>query len=111
MKIKIKGDESEFIIDPEDRDLIIAANKELDRLDDDKKELIEFIIEHNLSHCDTTRPNPNLPTSIGKSIGTLLCQESTVFLFNLMGNPEHIKVKLDKLKAEHLIGENTSKFI
>ena len=111
MKIKIKEDESEFIIDPEDRDLIITANKELEHLDDDKKELIKSIIEHNLSHCDTTRPNPNLPTSISKSIGTLLCPESTVFLFNLMSNPDHIKVTLDKLKVEHLIGENASKFI
>ncbi len=111
MKVKVKKGETEVIIDPEDRDIISAANKILEDLNDDKKELIESIIEQNLLHFDVTNPNPEIPTSIGKSFEILLSPQAATVLINLISNPKHIKITLDKLKSEDLIGETASEFI
>ena len=111
MKIKVKEEETEFIIYPEDRDAISVANKDLEGLTDDKKELVKSIIAHNLSYCDVTHPHPHLLSSIGKSLEILLSPHAAVVLLNIISNPQHIKSTLDKLEDEELISEKTSKFI
>jgi len=111
MKIKEKGEETEFIIYPEDRDKISAANKDLEGLTDDKKELVKSIIAHNLSYCDVTHPHLHLLSSIGKSLEILLSPRAAVVLLKLISNPQHIKSTLDKLEDEELISKKTSKFI
>lgn len=109
MMVKVK--KSEVIIDPEDREIISAADEKLKDLSSDEKEHINSIIENNLSHCNVIHPNPNVPTSIGKALEILLNSSAAVLLLNVISNPKHIKVTLDKLKEESLISENSSEFI
>jgi hypothetical protein len=107
LKIHVKKEESEVIIDPEDREIISATNKQLESLKNDEIELIESIIELNLSQCDMTHPDPNILKSIGTGLGFILNPHYAVVLLNLISNPDHIKITADKLISESLIGENT----
>lgn len=112
MKIKIKKEEQEVIIEPEDRTIISSADEKLNKLTQDDKELIESIIERNLNYCNLTNPNPFLPSSISKSLETVLNHQAAAnFLLEIISNPKHIKIIIEKLKKEGLIGENASKFI
>lgn len=111
MKVKVKKDEEEILIDPEDRDIINAAEGKLSRLNQHEKNLIESILEHNILYCDVNRPHPQFPLSIGKAFETVLNPQTAAFLLNIIINPQHIKITLDELKNEDLISENTSKFI
>lgn len=109
--VLIKGKEKEVIIDPEERDIIIAANKELDKLDSKKMEFIESTLDHKISNCDLYKPDSNFPTTLGTSLGIILSPESTTLLLNLIPNPNTLKLTISKMKEEKLISDKTSEFI
>lgn len=111
MEVKVKNEEEEFLIDPEDRDIIRTAEEKLHRLAQHDKELIESIFEHNIAFCDANHPNPLIPSSIGRSLETILNSQAATFLLTVMVNPQHIRITLDGLIKEKLISENTSQFI
>lgn len=111
MKVDTKKEKPEIIIDPEDRDIISAADEKLNKLTPAEKELVESIIEKNLNYSDITNPNPQLPTSIGKALENLLSPQAATVLLSIIINPQHIDITLNELKAEELISENTSNFI
>ena len=107
MKIDTKEEGPEVIIDPEDREIISAASKQFESLKNNEIELIESIIELNLSHCDMTHPDPNILKSIGTGLEIILNPQYAVVLLNLISNPTHVKITAEKLISESLIGEKT----
>lgn len=112
MKIKNKDNKKEFVVDPDDRDLISTANEELNNLDNSKKELVESILELKLSNSVCLcGPDPLLRPSLGSSLKTVLSPKTTAFLLTMIQNHRNINVALDKLDKEKLITKNTSEFV
>ena len=111
MKVKGKKGEQEVIIDPEDRELISAADENLKSLSNDEIELIESILEPSKYHFDISNVNPNLLTSIGNNLHHVISPQAAVVLLNFISNSEHINIVLNRLKEEDLISEKSSKLI
>lgn len=112
MKFETKGNKTECTIDPEERDLIITANKELDMLDNSKREFIKSIIDFKLSNSlNVVGPDPFFKSALGSSLKGALSYQSATFLLMMLQSHADINVALDKLNEEKLITRKTSEFV
>lgn len=111
MKIKGVGKKKEFVIDPDDKDLISNADKEINNLDSSKRELIESILDFKLSNSATSNgSDPLIKSSIGSSLKAILSPQSAAFLLTMIQNYRNINIVLDKLDKEKLITKKTNEF-
>ena len=111
MRIKREGDKVEVLIDPEERESIRIANKNLkDLVREHREQIIGSIIEFNLVSANY-KLKQDIMDSIGASLGALIGSETAVFLLNILVNPNTAKIILNKLKEDDLIAINVSTFI
>ncbi|PAV14419.1 hypothetical protein ASJ81_13920 [Methanosarcina spelaei] len=112
MKVITKGNKKECVIDPEERDLIITANKELDMLDPSKRELIKSIIDYKLSSSlNVLGPDPLFKSVLGNSLKALLSNQSATFLLIILQHYDNLNIVLNKLDEEKLITKKTYDFV
>lgn len=103
--------EKENIIEIEEKEIIIEANNELNKLNHKDKEFIDSVLAHKINNCDISNPDIEFPTQIGTTISTFLSENTTTFLLNLISNPNNIKTTLYNLKEEKLISNQTADFV
>jgi hypothetical protein len=111
MRIKRNEEDLEVFVEPEERDSIQIANKNLKDLIAGHKEInIESIIKSNLA-LENYKLNRDIINSIGASLGAYIGSETAAFLLNILVNPIGTKILLNKLKEEGLIAINVSDLI
>lgn len=113
MIIKFNKDQEiqEIEMNDIEREMMRVADDMLRNLEYNKKELMKSIIENNLINLEKGRPDPNLLIIIGKNIASLTNSQTVNFLFLIASNPLHATTILDKLEKDHIISEDTSKFV